>query len=79
MVFDLAINVNAFPKCNKCNNEMVLVKAIETETIMTEMPDEHRSSFHAPQQKKTEKAQNAADTVVFTWKCSCGNIIEEKM
>jgi hypothetical protein len=32
MVFDLAVNIHAFPKCAKCGNEMALVKVTEMET-----------------------------------------------
>jgi len=74
MVFDLAVNVNAFPKCSKCGNDMALVKVIETETESFDKGG-HMSLTRAVGTDTDEK--NASDVAVFIWKCSCGNMISE--
>ena len=75
MVFDLAVNVSAFPKC-KCGLDMVLVKVIETETESFDKGAKvslTRSAGNDTDEKK------ALDVAVFIWKCSCGNKITEKI
>ena len=71
MSFDLAVNVNAFPKCNQCGHEMALVKVyeLETETDKEEGGSPHGHSFRPGR----EMAEH--DVAYFTWKCSCGNVI----
>ncbi|MBI2972096.1 MAG: hypothetical protein HYY37_06775 [Candidatus Aenigmarchaeota archaeon] len=71
MAFDLAVNVQSFPKCNVCGHEMALVKVyeLEMESDKEEGGSPHGHSFRPGLEKSN------SDAAYFTWKCSCGNII----
>ena len=76
MVFDLAVNVNAFPKCSKCKGEMALVKVVETETESFDKAAKRSITMAASSDTDEKKSYDAA---VFFWKCSCGNMISESL
>ncbi len=76
MVFDLSVNISAFPKC-KCGNDMALVKVVETET---ESFDKGAKVSLTRSAGNESDEKNALDIAVFIWKCGgCGNKITEKV
>ncbi len=72
MSFNLAVNVNAFPKCSKCKGDMVLVKVMESEEESFEKSG--MASISMAVTGDTDE-KNTKDVVLFTWKCGCGNVV----
>jgi len=73
MVFDLAINISAFPKCGKCGKDMVMVKVVEAEVTIKE----RHSSFTSMDAVEKDAGAEAKDSAVFIWKCSgCGFVLQ---
>lgn len=76
MAIDLSVNVSAFPNCSKCKGDMILVKVMESEEESFEKAG--RASISMPSSGDTDE-KNTKDVIIFTWKCSCGNFITEKL
>lgn len=74
MAFNLEVKLSAFPKCNKCKGDMVLVKAMQSEEESIEKSG--RASISMPSSGDTDE-KNTKDVMWFTWKCGCGNVISE--
>jgi hypothetical protein len=73
MVYNLALNINNFPKCGKCGKDMALAKVVEVETVSKDRPNS-LSSLDSIEKGSGEENR---DSSIFIWKCTgCGFIVQ---